>query len=77
MKIKNIKNPKEFFKKLNECCGNIELATEDGDRLNLKSKLCQYIVIMDIFNRAEIGEIEIFFSQPEDLNIVLEYLIRD
>ena len=76
MKIKNIKNPKEYFERLKECKGNIELVTQDGDRLNLKSKLCQYIVMMDIFGDAEIGDIEVFFSQPEDLALVLDYLVR-
>ena len=44
MKITNIDNPKEFFKELENCKGKIELITNEGDRLNLKSKLCQYIV---------------------------------
>ena len=76
MKIKNIKIQKNFFEILKECEGNIELVTQDGDRLNLKSKLCQYIVMMDIFGNAEIGDIEVFFSQPDDLALVLDYLVR-
>lgn len=76
MKIKNIINPKEFFEKLKQCKGNIELVTSDGDRLNLKSKLCQYIVMMDVFGNAQIGEMEVFFSQPEDIVFVVDYLVR-
>ena len=55
MKITNISDPKGFFEMLKQCTGNIELVTEDGDRLNLKSKLCQYIAMTDIFSNAEIG----------------------
>lgn len=75
MKIKNIKNPKDFFETLKQCKGNIELVTQEGDRLNLKSKLCQYILMMNIFGSAEIGEMEMFFSNPEDISLVVNYLI--
>lgn len=76
MKISNIKNPQEFFQVLEKCQGHIALITDDGDKLNLKSKLCQYIVLMNIFNKAEIGSMEIYFSNPEDIELVIDYLIR-
>ena len=76
MKIYNIKNPQEFFQALKKCSGSIELVTAEGDRLNLKSKLCQYMVLMNIFSDAEIGEMEICFSNPEDTSMVLDYLVR-
>ena len=41
MKINNIVNPKKFFETLERCKGRVELITDEGDRLNLKSKLCQ------------------------------------
>ena len=77
VKVKNIKNPKEFFETLNECKGQIELITEDGDRLNLKSKLCRYIAMTDIFSKAEIGELELLFSEPSDICKVLHFLIQE
>ena len=43
MKIKNIDNPEEFLKVIDSCQGKVELITDDGDRLNLKSKLCQLV----------------------------------
>lgn len=76
MKISNVKNPKRFFETLSKCEGRIELVTDDGDRLNLKSKLCQYISMVDIFNNPAIGEIEIVCSNPLDYSIIIEYLIR-
>ena len=76
MKITNIKNPQEFFTVLKTCEGKIELLTKEGDRLNLKSTLCQYIVLMNIFDKPEIGEMEILFSVPEDAAKVLNYLVR-
>ena len=76
MKIKNISNPKRFFECLQNCKGSIEVVTSEGDRLNIKSKLCQYIIMMNIFNNAEIDEVEMFFSCPEDYALVMDFLVR-
>ena len=76
MKIKNITNPKAFFEKLESCTGSVELVTEEGDRLNLRSKLCQYVVMAGMFSEAKIDEAELLFSNPDDVAIILEYLIR-
>ena len=43
MKIEKISNIQEFFKIIDSCKGRVELLTGEGDRLNLKSKLCQYL----------------------------------
>jgi len=76
MKIKNITNVNEFFGVLDRCKGKVELVTSEGDRLNLKSKLCQYIMLTKMFSEAKIDEIEIVASEPEDINFLLDYLIR-
>ena len=76
MKIKNITNPKAFFEKLEQCAGSVELVTEEGDRLNLRSKLCQYVVMAGMFSEAKIDEAELLFSNPDDVAVILDYLIR-
>ena len=76
MKILNITNPKAFFEVVEKCKGRVELVTSEGDRLNLKSKLCQYIAMSDMFTDAKIGEVEILVSDPEDASLMVDYLIR-
>lgn len=76
MKIKNISEPKKLFEVLAQCKGKVELCTEEGDRLNLKSKLCQYIAMTDIFSNAEIGEIEVMVSEPEDVALLIDFMIK-
>ena len=76
MKILGITNVEKFLEVLDRCKGKIELITSEGDRLNLKSKLCQYLALSKIFSEAKIEEIEIIASEPEDVKILLEYLIR-
>lgn len=76
MKIKNINNPKRFFEVLNECRGRVELITSEGDRLNLKSTLCQYIALTQMFKDARIDDVELIVSEPDDFNRLLEFLVR-
>lgn len=76
MKIKNITNPRELFTQLKECEGTIELITAEGDSLNLKSKLCQYIIMMNIFNNAQIEEVELSFSNEADIMRIIDYLVK-
>ena len=59
MKIQNINNIDKFFQVVDSCAGKVELVTGEGDRLNLKSKLCQYVSMANIFSNGEIPELEI------------------
>lgn len=54
MKIQNISEPQKFFEVLNNCKGSVELVTSEGDRLNLKSKLCQYIALTQMLSLIHI-----------------------
>jgi len=76
MKIKNITDPTKFFQVLEKCKGKVILTTEQGDELNLKSKLCQYVAISRMFTEAKIKEVELLISEPEDLTLLLQYLVK-
>ncbi|MEG0771584.1 MAG: hypothetical protein RR436_06785 [Clostridia bacterium] len=56
----------EFFKVVDECKGAVYLITEDGNRLNLKSKLCQIIGITKLIQGGSINEVEIACDDKED-----------
>ena len=76
MKILGITDVERFIEVVDQCKGKIELVTSEGDRLNLRSKLCQYLALSKIFSEAKIDEIETIASEPEDVTLLLEYLIR-
>ena len=59
MKVSNIKDIDKFFAVVDSCEGRVELVTGEGDRLNLKSKLSQYVSLANIFSGGEIPELEI------------------
>lgn len=54
MKVQNITDIEGFFKAIDGCKGKVELVTGEGDRLNLKSKLSQYVSLATIFSNGEI-----------------------
>ncbi len=76
MKVENIKDIDKFFKVIDECKGKVELVTGEGDRLNLKSKLSQYVSLANIFSDGAIKELELVAYEPEDINHLLNYMIN-
>ena len=75
MKVRNITDIEAFFKVVDQCKGKVELVTGEGDRLNLKSKLAQYVSMANIFSVGEIPELEIIAYEPEDTDKLVEYMI--
>lgn len=75
MKITNIRNVDKFFEIVDNCKGKVELVTGEGDRLNLKSKLCQYVSLANIFCNGEIPELEIIAHEPEDVSRLVAFMV--
>lgn len=77
MKITNIKNVDKFFETIDSCKGRVELVTGEGDRLNLKSKLSQYVSLANIFSNGDtIPSLEIVASEKEDIEKLIEFMIN-
>jgi len=76
MKVQNIKDVNKFFEVVDSCAGKVELVTGEGDRLNLKSKLCQYVSLANIFSNGEIPELEIIAYEKEDIDKLLSFMIN-
>ena len=65
-----------FFKVVDACKGRVELVTGEGDRLNLKSKLSQYVSMANIFSNGEIPELEIIAYEKEDTDKLINFMIN-
>lgn len=76
MKVTNITNIDGFFKVVDSCNGKVELVTGEGDRLNLKSKLCQYVSMANIFSNGEIPELEIIAYEREDIDKLINFMMQ-
>ena len=76
MKVQNITDIEGFFKVVDECKGKVELVTGEGDRLNLKSKLSQYVSMANIFSNGEIPELEVIAYEPEDTDKLINFMMN-
>ena len=76
MKVQNITNIEKFFKVIDECEGRVELVTGEGDRLNLKSKLSQYVSLANILSDGKIEELEIIAAEPKDVERLVSFMVN-
>ena len=76
MKVQNITDVDKFFKVVDQCKGRVELVTGEGDRLNLKSKLSQYVSMANIFSNGEIPELGIIAYEKEDIDKLVNFMIN-
>ncbi|MEG1426445.1 MAG: hypothetical protein RSC76_02025 [Oscillospiraceae bacterium] len=56
----------QFLNVLDSCQGEIYLMTRDGDRLNLKSKLCQLVGLTALIEGGKIAEAFVMCEKEED-----------
>lgn len=77
MKIQNITNIEKFFEVVDSCKGKVELVTGEGDRLNLKSKLSQYVSMAKLFSDGTISELELLAYEPEDTNKLVNFMMNN
>ena len=50
--------------------------TGEGDRLNLKSKLSQYVSMANIFSNGEIPELEVIAYEKEDIDRLIQFMME-
>jgi len=75
MKIEHITDVNRFFEVVDSCKGKVELVTNEGDRLNLKSKLSQYVSLANIFSSGDIPEMEVVAYEKEDVEKLIEFMM--
>ncbi len=76
MKIQNISDVDAFFKVIDECKGPVELVSPEGDRINLKSKLSQYLSMASIFSNGYIKELELVATDKDDVERLIKYMYQ-
>ena len=56
----------QFLAVLDTCEGNVYLVTNEGDRLNLKSKLCQLVGLTKLIEGGRIAEASVYCENVRD-----------
>lgn len=74
MKIKKNINVETFLEDVRKCEGNVYFKTLEGDMLNLKSLLSQYILMSIIDNDELMGNGVIDCSMEADVAVLGQYL---
>lgn len=77
MKVSKNMNEGEFLNIIEKCSGKVELLTGEGDRLNLKSKLSQYVFLAGILKNDEIKDLEIVAYEKEDIELIASFLQQE
>ncbi len=75
MKIYNISDVNKFCNVIDQCKGKVSLITSNGDKLNLKSKLSQYVSLAKYFGSNNIPEIEVLADEPRDVARLAHFMI--
>ena len=55
-----------FLAEIDKCEGDVFLVTDEGDRLNLKSNLCQLIGLTQLIEGGKISNAHLECQKPED-----------
>ena len=76
MTLTNIKNVDKLLRTLEECEGDVELVTEQGDRYDLKSRLSQYVAFVKVLGNCTIPSIELITSNHADAEKLMKLMIN-
>lgn len=76
MKIQNISDVEKFFTVIDQCKGTVELVSPEGDRINLKSKLSQYLSMASIFSNGYIKELELVAYDKDDIDRLIKFMYQ-
>lgn len=75
MKLYNITDIDAFFKVIDSCSGDVFLISNEGDKINLKSKLCQYLAMAKIFSSDYIKELSLEVSDERDTEKLVSFMM--
>ena len=76
MKVTNITNVDKFFEVVDKCEGKVELITDKGDRVNVKSKVSQYSALVKMLAHGKIKQMEIVAEQKKDTQKLIAFMVN-
>lgn len=75
MKMYHIDNLDAFLDQINRCKGDVYVLSKDGDKLNLKSKLTQFVALSALFQSSYINELELQTTNEEDTKNLINFMM--
>lgn len=77
MKLKKNINYSEFFRTVQTCEGEVILETPEGDQLNLKSTLSQFVFTAAICGKLSFADASIRVEDGYDINLLRKYTMEE
>lgn len=75
MTLENVSNIEGLFEIISSCKGNVELVSSEGDKINLKSSLAQYLAVAGVFSDGCARELEFNIEDPDDMKKILDFIV--
>lgn len=77
LRLENISDIPMLFDSVQKCSGNVELTTDAGDRINLKSELSKKLLAANVFSHGDIvSSLRLAFSEPTDAQFFLDLVTQ-
>ena len=77
LKLTYVTNVDKFFETVSACEGKVEVITNDGSRLNLKSTLSHYVALVKIFSNGKIDQIELATENVQDSAKMIQFMMSN
>ncbi len=76
VKFSSVADVDAFFQVVDSCRGKVELISGEGDRLNIKSKLNQYVSLVKIFSKETVGRLEVVAAEATDMEKLMNFMMN-
>lgn len=76
MKLYHITDVDAFFTVVDSCNGDVFLVSSEGDKINLKSKLCQYLAMAKVFSSDYIKELSLEVTDDKDTEKLINFMMN-
>ena len=77
MKLKNVTNVDKFIETVAACEGKVEIITNDGSRLDLKSTLGRYVALVKIFSNGRINQVQLATENVQDSAKMIQFMMNN
>lgn len=77
IKVEKVNQVEKLFEVIDSCNTNVELVTGEGDCLNMKSKLSQYLSMTRMFANGDVPQMEFVTNDEQDVKKLKDFLAND
>lgn len=75
--VERVNQVQKLFEVIDSCEKNVELVTGEGDCLNMKSKLSQYLSMTRMFSNGDVPQMAFVTLNERDAKRLRDFLAED